>query len=616
MEIVDLLTNHLAVGRKFQAGIVNIDIIRSSQLAGSDSEKSKTRDALKELILSLLENYPIAVQSWSGDGGILLYDAASGFDTLIVICDKLINLLPLFNRARGRFNFLPNDEIHLRVVCHAGDVQNNGKPDTLASDALNDVAKREREVGVEDHVVASHEIYRRLAPDLQERFSPTETTHPQLGACYVLDQRLSAITLQLDEHKSDEIRDWIIRSTKEGHYDQLDIFSYSNETLYRVVGLLHNVRTRVLARNWMIEAEEENAFNEDLAKSDISGLRRPWVKSDAIRRMAQFLIDFGAQFLFKNGVELRFYDTRPLLKGAMLRDSKTGMRTAHIGFYSWNPERVEGGSPYVGDRWTAMSLSNDEGAQTIMLNAIQSLFDELWSKGQEYNLLIELEKQQNLELLQVHGVEKIWEIDRRQPYLIVVPGRIIDGRPYPSVTTEDLGALREVEALLKESGAKVEIEIMQDPNTSSERIKQWPGHLVHICHRTLNKEVHDYLQQQNFPYQLITESEQNPRIIHTRHDVPFVTPADRGESERRDYCVVGKCDRPNGIGKLFIIAGLHAMGTWGGGFYLSRPEHLQKLCANVERNNFAVVIECEYDVPPRVTNARNVMEPETFEADM
>ena len=96
MDIRCLLEKELPGNQNFLAGVASIDIIGSSKLLGTDEEISKTKDALKLLIESLFDDHHIAILNWSGDGGLLLYDASSNLDNLVLICDKLISLIPFF----------------------------------------------------------------------------------------------------------------------------------------------------------------------------------------------------------------------------------------------------------------------------------------------------------------------------------------------------------------------------------------------------------------------------------------------------------------------------------------------------------------------------------------
>jgi hypothetical protein len=199
MNITDLLTKDIEVGSRFSAGIVHIDIIDSSLLKGTDQEISSTKDALKALIESLFEEYPIAMIDWRGDGGLLLFYDTKGLDDLVVICDKLINLLQFFNQSRGLCNFLDNDEVHLRIVCHAGFIKNTGSAETLHHEAINYLVKSEREVGVFDHVVVTEDVKKRLSDSLKDRLYPAKEADEKLGLTYILDWRRAATTIQLNE---------------------------------------------------------------------------------------------------------------------------------------------------------------------------------------------------------------------------------------------------------------------------------------------------------------------------------------------------------------------------------------------------------------------------------
>jgi len=490
----------------------------------------------------------------------------------------------------------------------------------LAADALNKVVKHERRVGVTDHVVVTDEIYRRLSPDLQGRLSAAPLPDEHLGTFYILERQKATVSLQLNERTSENIHGWIVDFERENHFDFIDIFAYTNETLYKFLGSqLPGSEIRVLARNWLQEAQEEREYNRQFASqanpSSEGSMRRPWVKSTMIRSAAEMLVEHGANPPQRGRIELRFYDSGPWLKGVLLRNSKTGERAGHIGLYAWDPMREGGGSPYVGEHWTGLWLVDDNGGpQSYLLNTIQARFEELWSRAHSFEKLKLLESEQAQQLVKRSSMQRIWEINGL-PYLIIVPGRKVEGRPFPSVAAEDLVAMRLIESLLKGAGAQVDVEIVMGLEPSK-KIPEWIGHLIFICHRTLDEKIRKHLKAVSFPYSFEVDSNDRPRATHEIHRVSFESPMDLEPPATRDYCVIGKCDMWQGEGKLFILAGLHGMGTVGGGHFVTQPDDLQRLCDVVDSNNFAALLESEFEIPLRHRMVHIVMGPEVLQKEV
>jgi hypothetical protein len=620
MHIEEFLEKRSGGGKNYLAGFTSIDLIDSSRLQGTPEDITRTKDALKGLIESLIHDQPIAILSWRGDGGILICDGSQGFDHLVFTCDELIHLLPLFNDSPGRLNFLSNDRIHLRVVCHGGRVNYTGKPDILHADALNQVAKREREVGVVDHVVVTDDIYKGLSEDYKRRFVSAEDIDPVLGAHFILDRDQASATIQLNTHTSENIRDWIAESARQKQYDELYLISYTNQTLFEFLSSpIPTLKIRILARSWLAEEDDERIYNKELAKrkkfqQKFEQLRQPWMKSRIIRSVAEMMVDPDVPRPFKNEIDIRFYDSPPWLKGAMLRNSKSGRRAALIGFYSWNPRPIEGGSPYIGEHWSGVWLSDDDGPQTNMLDVIQSRFDELWNSGSDYTQMKEQELARNAELPHKIDIENIWNLDG-QPYLIIVPGRHENKRFYPAVAGEDLMAMRAIEQFLGENGADVDMEIVVD-SEYSQKIRDWEGHLVYICHRTLSDELLDELYQSGWSYKILRHPQASMTIKHTVYDQSFQSPMDREQPERMDFCLIVKMNRPEKVGKLFVIAGIHAIGTWGGACYLTDTHHLNRLSTLIEEDNFSTLIQCEFDQLLRIQKVKDVMSPEILSKEL
>jgi len=82
--------------------------------------------------------------------------------------------------------------------------------------------------------------------------------------------------------------------------------------------------------------------------------------------------------------------------------------------------------------------------------------------------------------------------------------------------------------------------------------------------------------------------------------------------EKRDYSLIVKCDRIDGDGKMFVFAGLHAMGTLGSAQYMSDPEHLQLLYSQVKGGDFAALVHCEFEGPWHVNDVTDAMPPQPF----
>lgn len=615
MNITDLLTQEIEVGSQFSAGIVHIDIIDSSSLKGTDQEVSSTKDALKALIESLFEGYPIAVFDWRGDGGLLLFHDTKGLDDLVIICDKLINLLQFFNQSRGLCNFLYNDEVHLRIVCHAGFIKNTGSAETLHHEAINYLVKREREVGVFDHVVVTEDVKKRLSDSLKDRLFPAKEADEKLGLTYILDWRRAATTIQLNEETSEAMLLWIEKSLEQNRFDQLLLFSYSNETLAKYIVRLTDVKIRILARNWLVEADEEKAYYDLLKRnSNVEANSKPILplrmKSGIISSWAKMLVGPEAPHLYQKNIDIRFYDSPPWFKGAILRNSGGGRREAFVGFYKWDPGRKEGGSPWVGRHWPATWLSDDNGPQSIMLDVLESRFAELWDGGYDFSSLKKMESDKEEKLALQSKVKMIWGLDE-MPYMIVIPGRTDPERLYAIVATEDLNAMVKVQGFLKDRGAEVDFRIKIEQEYS-DTIKNWPGHLVFICHRTLEDDLIAGLYNEGCPYSINREGEENLTLTHKVYKQTFCSPMDSDPPSMRDYSLVIKCDRPGAEGKLFAFAGIHAMGTLGGTIYLTSPDHLRLLCDKVEEKNFAALVQCEFDGPWLVRKVKDVMAPESF----
>ena len=624
MEIEQFLTQQIKPNEKFFACFVSIDIVGSSKLIGSNKEIEKTKSNLKSFIEALVNEDSIAVFKWMGDGGILIYNTSNGFNDITIFCDKLVNILPVFNKTRGICNTLNIDNINLRIVLHAGMCTNTGDPDTFTSDELNAVSKHERDVGIANHIVVTENVYKELSPELKVRFSNSQKEkHEELGYTYVMDMNESITTVQLNNHKSENLISWLRKQIQNSDYDQIDIFSYTNETLSSFVGSLRDIKVRVLVRDWIIEFEERTAFNKKLDEkdSDMESFKRRWLKSGQIKTNAEFLRDKIDSSEDSEQLCIKFYKQRPSIKGAILRNSKTAQRTAHFGFYDWKPVREGGGSPYVGSKWSGIWLTDDHGPNLRMISALGEYFEELWIKGKTYDELLEKEEKIILSEKEKNSLISIWELEANSKYTVICPGRKIENRESPAIATEDLNAFRCLEQTLNKPHVSVTLRMVKDSyfkdkgKELEDMFKNSDDHLVLICMRTINKFLYDLLQKIKFPFSL--ELDVNNELLIRDNLTPSVVIKSNlhdGEDINVDYCLIAKFDNPipEKDNKIFIIAGIRAMGTYAGAKYLTNGSELLSLCKNVGRDNFAAVIKCSFTYPDIIQSVSPYIYPINF----
>jgi len=621
MHISSFLTQHVQVGMKFHALFATVDIVHSSRLEGTEAELTRTKQALREFIDQLISESPLAIMSWSGDGGLIIGDGRTSIDLIVSWADRVVTLLPLFNRSRGRYNHLRSDFIHLRLVCHRDFITNTGDPATIQSDGLNALAKSERDVGVVDHVVVTHPVYQDLSEDLQGRFTQTPAPSAFLGPCYALDLPTSIAALQANDVSSDLVRNWIASSVLRKRYDKISIFAYTNETLYEFLGApLPGVEIRVLARSWLREAEDEYRHNQRLmqvasAWRETKDFLKPWAKSRLIRSQAETLMDQSAKRPFQNNIDLRFYDGPPWLKGAILKSSESGRRAAYLGFYRYEhrPGRAHEGTPYSGTGMSGIWLSDDAGPKSALMDAAESRFEELWRKGSTYESLRDAEHQDPA--LALSCLQKIWSLDGK-PYLILYPGREVANRTFPHINTEDLMACLTIEKFLLRFGASVRLRALMPYESTDDILSDWPGHAVLVCYRTLSARILKHLASEGFPFAITfktthqaDQSIDTPCINLAGAGEVLHSPMDDAPSLPEDYCVLGRSSLPERDGSLFVISGLHGLGTWGGSAYLTTIGYLHQLCELIQEHRFATVVKCTFQAPHELADVRPVFSP-------
>jgi hypothetical protein len=622
MDCKEFLTKHISPGKEFLAGLVSIDIVEHSKLKGAEREKADTKTALARLIESQINNELGTLLPWQGDGGIALFDISSGCDEMVIFADRIRQMLPLFNRTKGMLNKLSdNQEIIVRIACHAGMLINkDGNAGALSGNALNLLAKRDREIGRPGYIVLSSEIYRRLSLEMQDRCQFVKE-HSHFGKTYVLDGKLALGLIKYNDRRSIELRDWIVAACSHRRYNHLFYFAYTNELLYDFLGYeLSGLEVKILARNWVIEREDEERFNKTSQMSEevrAAKINRPWFKSSVIQLRAREIVE-GSRDMDKS-IDMRFYDTPPLFNGAILVGD-SGASSAFIGISRWEECPEKGGSQYKLEEWPAIVLDGRDHIHTCLIGYLRSRFQQMWKSGLTYEQVCEQDEQRKI--MDASVVERIWKLDKH-PYLIVYPQRRIPERAFPVVAHEDVMAFYLVERFLNEYGVEVELLKFQLPNEfegdwfpqeAQKEIEKWPGHVVYVCTKSLPLTLKTSLLERGFPYEIGGIGTESPNIRHcSKTELILESPTDKEPPEPRDYSIIAKFKRQGKNSTAYVAAGIRAMGTWGAADFLTSRTNVQMLSHLVGDNQFAAIVETKFD-PKKylVTDSKLYIMPEEF----
>jgi len=595
MDNETFFTEHFRPEASFQGGLVSIDIIGHSKLKGGNKQIADAREALETIVKSQIQGSAATCLPWLGDGGVVVFDVSAGGDDMVLFADRVRHLVPFLNGATGTLNKLPfNQTLAVRIVCHSGELFNKGSASKLAGVALNQLAHHEREIAEPGYVVITDSVQKTLTEPLQRRFKPKDTTHPEMGKTYVLDQ-IALCSIESNDMESNQLRDWIIAATKRDEYDRLLYFAYTNERLHNFLGFeLKGIKIMILVRSWITEREDEQEYNISLERGETNTKTlalRPWLKSPLMKAIAESIV--GSDL-----VDMRFYDAAPVFKGVILVKDN-GTSCAHIGFCKWLEQPAEGGSPYKADQWPALSLDGRDSVQAKLIAYIQSRFEELWRKGSTFKVLSAQDQIRQDTKPAVIG--RVWELDR-SPYLIAYPHRRAKGRPFPVVALEDIMAVREIETFLRRHRIRFELlsielpeKIKDDsfPADAIQSMEQWKGHLVYICSRSIPPDIQQYLHDAGLPYEFGTN---RTSLLDRETRIRLKSPTRLDPPKPKDLSLVARFKRPEEAGFAYIVAGIRGMGTWGAATYLTEVTNIRELGDKVsDKSQFAAVVETEFD---------------------
>jgi|GEM_PF-4823088 len=603
----------------FSGGICYIDIAGSRMLKGSGNSISSTKSLLIKFLNNRLPKEAFSLNS-QGDNLCIIF-VSQGCDEMVLFADEIRYLISYFNGAKITYNKLEyQQDIYVRIVCHwAKEIHNpTGKVDNVHSSTINTINNIEKQIGLPNNVIITADVHSRISSqEISSRLSEITFNFPSdrnrseqipesFGKVYILDEGISSTKMYQDNRNSSHLQKWIRESLEPSNhgFQELLYFAYTNERLSTFLGfyLRNRVNVRIVTRNWMVERREEQAFNEK--QIPVLGENSyPWIKAVEIEKEATKLIEEAQDVERQKTLGLRFYKSPPIFKGAILvgnNDRGETISRARIGLCKWDKNPASG-SPYKLDEWPAINLDSRDKVQALLLEYIQSRFDELWDNGSTYESI--REEEQKFEKQDPKIIGKIWALDKE--YLILYPHRPTPKRLYPSVAYEDLMALKEIESFFqkrnvayKPLGVKLptpkERSIGNYPPDIAKTINEWSGHIVYICHRSVPPEVHNYLSEIELPFKLSNLHGKSPFIQYGQSE-KLISPMDCKAPEAKDYSLLTKFKCENGNGFAYLFAGIHAMGTWGATSMLVQLENIHNLAKDVQDKQFAATIETEFD---------------------
>jgi glycine/sarcosine N-methyltransferase len=167
-------------GDECTCGFLQVDIVRSSHLEGSPQDIQKTKENFRNFVTSILENLYDALElRWAGDGGAFIFlikDPNKDYDMVVKAAIQVLTNMPFFNGMRKLLNLLDQDII-IRISCHAGKIVYSKKVENIHGEELNFFLKHEKEIMKhEDAITLTEDIYNKLSylRDYFEQSGPFE----------------------------------------------------------------------------------------------------------------------------------------------------------------------------------------------------------------------------------------------------------------------------------------------------------------------------------------------------------------------------------------------------------------------------------------------------------
>ncbi len=139
----------LESGKLYALGFLVVDVCRSSSRV--PAEKGEIYEFLKKLVMNEAEQYGGKLLRWDGDGG---------FCGFLQECEPMVkaaeSILIELNPARFKQHLT---DFSIRICLHFGSVIWNKDYGKIAGDELSWICKMEKEIGIPDAIVITHEVY-------------------------------------------------------------------------------------------------------------------------------------------------------------------------------------------------------------------------------------------------------------------------------------------------------------------------------------------------------------------------------------------------------------------------------------------------------------------------
>lgn len=609
--------NGLRRGVALLMGLISIDMVKHSNVKGSEKDLSLTRSSFLTMVEAQLPDKDTWKLLRQGDGEAFLFDISRGCDEMILFADRVNQLVPYFNRTKGLLNKLPNErQLSARIVCHVGEIVNlEGSSGDLGGEAISLLLKHERKIGKPGKVVLTQDVFRLLSEPIKARCM-SSGVNDRFGQFYVLNGVRTTADIQLNDRQSSQLRDWVKTMLSQRKYKSLLYFGYTNERLHNFISYeLSGIDAKILVRNWVVERLSEQKHNRSIkrGRGGDKTAPRPWFKADMIKATAKAYMENETWKKSRNNLETRFYDAPPYFSGVILLNDDLRSASAQIGFFKWVENPEGGGSPYKLEEWPGIILDGSVPEHLMLLDNILSRFRELWDNSHTYEQVCDQEVTEEVKDPSVVG--QVWSVDGT-PYKIVYPLRNEPHKSFPMVSHEDVKAFRAIEGFLKYYGIDSEIyniTINHDhkgkwiTKKDEQELEKWNGHIVYICAKSIPPSIQVYMRKIGVQMEFRDIGTSKPFVVDVETKSKWYSPLDEARPEPKDYCLIARFRRPKKNTYAYVIAGTHGIGTCGGAIYLTDKINLNILVQITGGKDFVALVTSKFDAATRDIDAPDLL---------
>jgi len=161
----------IPVNEQVEMGLVYVEIIYHRQAHLDSLQLEDLKDLLRDCFQTVAEHWGGKLFSWDRHGGAFMFlvEDSQSYDNCCLSAIQMLEMVPSLNQDLRSSN-ASGCHVEVRIACDCGRVAYQPEPSNIPVDFAEKLAKRVRDVTMENWVTITDRIYGQLTPECQPRF--------------------------------------------------------------------------------------------------------------------------------------------------------------------------------------------------------------------------------------------------------------------------------------------------------------------------------------------------------------------------------------------------------------------------------------------------------------